>query len=90
MDDKIKKRIFLFYAAGVVNLVIGTYVLFFGRSFLPEDKILMLILFFLGFAAVDFIMPIMIKKKWAADQAALEAQRHALASQKAQGQEQQK
>ena len=84
MDDKIKKRIYMFYAAGVVNLLIGTYVLFFGRSFLPEDKILMLILFFLGFAAVDFWMPVMIKKKWAADQAKLEAQRRAMGTQGAQ------
>ncbi len=78
MDDKLKKRIIMFYAAGVVNLLIGGYILLFGRSFLPEDKILMLILFFLGFAAVDFIMPNMIKKKWAADQAKLEGQRKAL------------
>ena len=85
MDDKTKKRIYLFYAAGVVNLLIGAYVLLFGRSFLPEDKILMLILFFLGFAAVDFIMPLMIKKKWESDQAAREAQRRKLA---AQGQQQ--
>jgi hypothetical protein len=78
MDDKLKKRIIMFYAAGVVNLLIGGYILLFGRSFLPEDKILMLILFFLGFAAVDFIMPNMIKKKWAADQAKLEEQRRAM------------
>lgn len=78
MDDKLKKRIIMFYAAGVVNLLIGAYVLFFGRSFLPEDKITMLILFFLGFAALDFWMPVMIKKKWAQDQAELEAQRRAL------------
>lgn len=77
MDDKLKKRIIMFYAAGVVNLLIGGYILLFGRSFLPEDKILMLILFFLGFAAVDFIMPNMIKRKWAADQAKLEDQRRA-------------
>jgi hypothetical protein len=77
MDDKVKKRIIMFYAAGVVNLLIGGYILLFGRSFIPEDKILMLILFFLGFAAVDFIMPNMIKKKWAADQAKLDAQRKA-------------
>lgn len=81
MDDKLKKRIITFYAAGVVNLLIGGYILLFGRSFLPEDKILMLILFFLGFAAVDFIMPNMIKKKWAADQAKLEEQRRAMNSQ---------
>ena len=80
MEDKLKKRIIMFYAAGVVNLLIGGYILLFGRSFLPEDKILMLILFFLGFAAVDFIMPNMIKKKWAADQAKLEEQRRAMNS----------
>ncbi len=80
MDDKVKKRIIMFYAAGVVNLLIGGYILLFGRSFLPEDKILMLILFFLGFAAVDFIMPNMIKRKWAADQAKLEAKRRAMNS----------
>ncbi len=78
MDDKTKKRIYLFYAAGVVNLLIGAYVLFFGRDFLPEDKITMLILFFLGFAALDFWMPIMIKKKWEAGRARLEEQRRAL------------
>jgi len=80
LDPKTKKRIYMFYAAGVVNLVIGAYVLFFGRDFLPEDKITMLILFFLGFAAVDFWMPEMIKKKWRADRAALEAQRKAMQS----------
>ncbi|HTE14271.1 MAG TPA: hypothetical protein VK642_04275 [Burkholderiales bacterium] len=80
MPDKVKKRIYMFYAAGVVNLLIGTYVLFFGRGFLPEDKITMLILFFLGFAAVDFWMPIMIKKKWEKDQAAYDAQQRAQGS----------
>ena len=80
MDDKVKKRIIMFYAAGVVNLLIGAYIVLFGRSFVPEDKIMMLILFFLGFAAVDFIMPHMIKKKWAADQAKLEEQRRVMNS----------
>lgn len=78
MDDKTKKRIYMFYAAGVVNLLIGAYVLFFGRGFLPEDKITMLILFFLGFAALDFWMPLMIKKKWEKDRARLEEQRRAM------------
>ena len=86
MDDKLKKRIYMFYAAGVVNLLIGAYVLFFGRSFLPEDKILMLMLFFLGFAALDFWMPVMMKKKWASEQAKLEAQRRAMAAQGGQSQ----
>ena len=81
MDDKLKKRIIMFYAAGVVNLLIGGYVLLFGRGFLPEDKITMLMLFFLGFAALDFWMPQLMKKKWAQDQAKLEAQRKALGAQ---------
>ncbi len=81
MNDKTKKRIYLFYAAGVVNLLIGAYILFFGRDFLPEDKITMLMLFFLGFAALDFWMPVMIKKKAAQDQALLEKQRRALGGQ---------
>ncbi len=75
MDDKTKRRIYLFYFAGVVNLLVGGYVLLFGRGFLPEDKIIMLVLFFVGFAAVDFYMPIAIKKKWEAEVAKLEEQR---------------
>ena len=83
MDDKLKKRIYLFYAAGVVNLLIGAYVLFFARGFLPDDKFQIVVLFFLGFAALDFWMPVMIKKKWVADQAKLEEQCKALAAQHA-------
>ncbi len=78
LDQRTKKRIYMFYAAGVVNLLIGAYVLFFGRDFLPEDKITMLILFFLGFAVVDFWMPELIKKKWRADMAKLQEQRKAM------------
>lgn len=74
MPDKLKKRIILFYAAGVLNLLIGGYILLAGRSFLPEDKITMLMLFFLGFAAVDFWMPTVLKKKWLQEQQKLEQQ----------------
>lgn len=81
MPDKLKKRIYLFYAAGVVNLVIGAYILFFGRSFLPDDKITMLILFFLGFAALDFWMPAMMKKKWLEEQKKFDQQRKAMHTQ---------
>lgn len=77
MDDKLKKRIIMFYAAGVVNLVIGAYILLFGRGFLPDDKVTILLVFFLGFAALDFWMPQMMKKKWRDDQAKLEALRKA-------------
>lgn len=81
MDERLKKRIFLFYAAGVVNLLMAVAVLLFGRGVVPDDKLTMILAFFLGFAALDFWMPHMMKKKWREDQAKLEAQRAALNSQ---------
>ena len=81
MDERLKKRIFLFYAAGVVNLLMAVAVLVFGRGAVPDDKITLILAFFLGFAAIDFVMPVMIKKKWAQDQAKLEAERRALGGQ---------
>ena len=80
MNEKLKRRITMFYIAGVVNLVIGVYVLVFGHGFLTDQQYFTVVAFFLGFAAVDFIFPRMIKKKWMDDQAKLEAQRQALAN----------
>jgi uncharacterized membrane protein len=78
VDDKLKKRITMFYIAGVVNLVIGVYVLLAGRSFLNEDQFMTVVAFFLGFAALDFYFPEMLKKKWRDDMAKLEEQRRKL------------
>ncbi len=67
MDDlerKFKRRMLTFYFAGVVNLVIGLYVLLFGAQFMARGTALLVALFFLGFAAVDFYFPRMMKKKW--------------------------
>lgn len=75
LDPKLKKRIYAFYFAGVVNLILALYVLFAGRSFLPRGTALILVLFFFGFAAVDFYFPKMLKKKWLDQQKQLEEQR---------------
>lgn len=77
MDERLKKRIMMFYAAGVINAFLGLYVVFEGRAFLPPDTVRWLALFFFGFAAVDFWFPRMLKKKWLEAQAQLEAQRQA-------------
>ena len=69
MDERLKKRIRWFYFAGTVNLVLGLYVLVQGPAFLPRDTLLMLVLFFLAFAAVDFYFPYALKKKWLEEQA---------------------
>lgn len=81
MPERLKKRIFLFYAAGVVNLLMAVAVLIFGRGVVPDDKITFILAFFLGFAAVDFWMPVMIKKKWAEDVKKYEEQRKSSATQ---------
>ncbi len=74
MDPRLKKRIYAFYFAGVVNLVLGSYVLFAGSSFLPRNTVMMMVLFFFGFAGVDFYFPKILKKKWLEQQRQLEEQ----------------
>lgn len=80
MPERLKKRIYLFYAAGVVNLLMAVAVLLFGRGVVPDDKLTWILLFFLGFAAVDFWMPAMIQKKWAEEMRQYEAQQKAAKS----------
>ena len=65
MDERLKKRILMFYVAGVINLALGLYVLVAGPGFLPQSTVFWLTLFFLGFAAVDFWFPRVLKRRWA-------------------------
>ncbi|OGA37514.1 MAG: hypothetical protein A3G24_06790 [Betaproteobacteria bacterium RIFCSPLOWO2_12_FULL_62_13] len=69
MDERLRKRMLAFYFAGVFNLVLGVYVLIEGPALLGRDTALLLTLFFLGFAAVDFYFPRAMKKKWLEDHA---------------------
>ncbi len=68
MDERIRKRILMFYLAGVINAALGFYVLFNGGAFLAPDKVTLLTFFFFAFAAVDFYFPQALKKKWRQDQ----------------------
>lgn len=65
MDERLKKRIVMFYVAGAINLVLGFYVLIAGSGFLPQGTVFWLTVFFLGFAALDFWFPRVLKKRWA-------------------------
>jgi uncharacterized membrane protein YfcA len=71
VDPRLKKRIAIFYAAGVINAFLGLYVVIEGRAFLPPDTVRWLALFFFAFAAVDFWFPRMLRKKWEEAQARL-------------------
>jgi uncharacterized membrane protein YfcA len=77
MDPRLKKRIMLFYLAGVINAFLGLYVVIEGRAFLPPETLRWLALFFFAFAAVDFWFPRMLRKKWEEAQAQLAARRGA-------------
>jgi uncharacterized membrane protein len=77
MDPRLKKRIVMFYVAGVINALLGLYVVIEGRAFLAPDTVRWLALFFFAFAAVDFWFPQMLRKKWEEAQAQLAAQRGA-------------
>jgi len=85
LDPRLKKRIYAFYFAGVVNLVLGLYVLIAGSSFLPSNSVMMMVLFFFGFAAVDFYFPKVLKKKWLEQLKQLEEQQRKSAEAKGQG-----
>ena len=75
MDDRLKKRILMFYLAGVINALLGLYVAIEGRAFLPPETVRWLALFFFAFAAVDFWFPRVLKKKWLQERARQEMQR---------------
>jgi hypothetical protein len=77
MDGRLRKRILAFYFAGVVNLVLGVYVLLAGAANMGRDTALLVALFFLGFAAVDFYFPKIIKRKWLEEQAKMSGQARA-------------
>jgi len=73
MDERLKKRILMFYFAGFFNLALGLYVLINGRSFLESGTWMMLVGFFFVFAAVDFWFPRVLRKKWREAQERLRA-----------------
>ncbi len=69
MDDRLKKRILMFYMAGAINLMLGLYILFQGHAVMAPGKVMTLTVFFFAFAAVDFYFPYAMKKKWREGQA---------------------
>ena len=69
MDERLRRRIAMFYLAGIVNAFLGLYVFIEGATFLPQGTVTWLVIFFLAFAAVDFYFPYAMKKKWQDEQA---------------------
>lgn len=74
MDDKLKKRIIMFYIGGILNALLGLFVLIEGASYIAPDTARILVVVFFAFAAVDFYFPYALKRKWLADNAGRQAQ----------------
>jgi hypothetical protein len=75
MNERLRRRILAFYFAGAVNLVLGLYTLIEGPALVGRETTVLLVLFFFGFALVDFYFPRAMKKKWLEDQARQAAER---------------
>ena len=71
MDARLKKRMYTFYFAGALNLVLGCWVLIYGGDLDRGARTIMMVFFF-GFAAVDFWFPMQLKKKFMEQQAQFE------------------
>jgi hypothetical protein len=69
MDEKLKRKIMLFYAGAIINALLGLFILIEGGSFLPPDTARTLTIIFFVFAAVDFYLPYTLKQKWLANNA---------------------
>ena len=67
MDDKLKRKIMLFYVGGIINALLGLFVQIEGLSFLPPDTARTLGIIFFVFAAVDFYLPYSLKQRWLAN-----------------------
>ncbi len=74
MDEKLKRRIIMFYIGGIINALLGLYVLIEGTAYLPASTARWLAIAFFVFAAVDFYFPYALKQKWLADNAGRQAQ----------------
>ncbi len=66
MDEKLKRKILMFYVGGIVNALLGLYVLIEGSSFLAPDTARTLAIIFFVFTAVDFYLPYTLKQRWLA------------------------
>lgn len=74
MDKKLKTRITMFYIFGIINLMLGLYVLIEGPSFMPSGSIRSLVILFFLFAAANLYYPYAIRKKWMEDNAGKQVQ----------------
>lgn len=62
--DRLRKRILMFYFAAGINLVMGLWVLSAGAGKVASGTLWIIVLIFLGFAALNFHMARKLRRQW--------------------------
>lgn len=61
---RLRKRMLMFYFAAGVNLIMALWVGSVGPGQVASGTLALILLMFLGFAAVNFYMARMVKRQW--------------------------
>ena len=64
--SRLRKRMLMFYFAAGINLVMELWVLSMGSGQVESGSVMIVMLIFLAFAALNFYMARVLKKQWVA------------------------
>lgn len=62
--SRLRKRMLMFYFAAGINLVMALWVLSMGSGQVASGTVMIVMLIFLAFAALNFYMARVLKKQW--------------------------
>jgi len=62
--ERLRKRILMFYFAAGINLVMGLWVMSVGATQAASGMLVIIVLIFFAFAALNFYMARKLKKQW--------------------------
>jgi hypothetical protein len=62
--ERLRRRILMFYFAAGINLVMGIWVLSAGSGKVASGTLWIIVLVFLGFAALNFRMARRLRRQW--------------------------
>ena len=64
MDPKVRKRIWMFYFAAGINIVMAMYVVAVGSGYVPGGTLGLITVVFMGFAFLNFYLAKNLRKRW--------------------------
>lgn len=61
---RLRKRMLMFYFAAGINIVMALWVVSAGRGQIPGGTLAVILLAFVGFAALNFYMARVLRRQW--------------------------